>query len=65
MSLVETVVKTLAGVGVAWLITVYLLDRMLGIEPVAADVAFGVTLVYTISSIIRSYVIRRLFVGRG
>ncbi len=59
MSLVEATVGTLAGFLVSLALTFTVLP-LFG-YPVTASHAWGITTIYTAASILRGYVIRRLF----
>lgn len=56
---IETVTSTAVGFGVSWLATLIVLPWF-GHRPSVAD-GFGITLVFTVLSLIRGYVLRRAF----
>lgn len=58
-SFLEANVSTAIGFGISWLATPFVLAAF-GFT-VGAAKAFGITLVYTVISIIRGYVVRRFF----
>jgi hypothetical protein len=59
MSWVETVVSTASGFVVSYLITLFLLPAM-GF-PVSHGQSLGIVSIYTVASLVRSYVVRRMF----
>ena len=59
-SLFEAFCNSLSGIFISWLVTLFILPPMLDVE-IAADDALVVTLMYTVISVARSYIWRRLF----
>lgn len=58
-SAIESAASTAVGFGVSWAATPFILAAF-GYTAGAAT-AFGITVVYTVLSLVRSYVVRRLF----
>lgn len=58
-SLLESVLNTVSGLALSWLITWLLLPPLFGIEPGAIEAA-KITALYTAASIARNYAWRRL-----
>lgn len=56
---IETVTSTAVGFGISWLATLIVLPWF-GHQPSVAQ-GFGITVVFTALSLIRSYVLRRAF----
>ncbi len=63
MSLVETGCNIGSGVVIAWVVTMYFIPWMLGVE-IGKATALEITLIYTAVSMVRSYTWRRIFNGR-
>lgn len=63
MSLVETICNVGSGVLIAWIVTLYLIPWMLGVE-VSNATALEITIIYTMISMARSFIWRRIFNGR-
>ena len=61
MSIIETVTSTFVGFVVSVVLTFYALPFW-GFEPSWND-SFGITIVFTIASVLRGYFIRRAFNG--
>jgi len=59
-SLIESLTNVAVGCGVA-LGSQYLVFPLFGIESISFEKHIGITLVFTVISIIRSYVLRRWF----
>lgn len=60
MSLIESLTNTAAGFIISFLIWLFLVPVLFGIETRAAQ-GIGMTLLFTASSIFRGYVVRRIF----
>jgi hypothetical protein len=60
-SALETIASTAVGFGVSWLATIIVLPWF-GFE-VHVGPAFGITCIYTVLSLLRGYVLRRIFNG--
>ena len=60
MSLVESVVSTAVGFCLSWFVWVWVAGPLFGWEVTVAS-AFNVTLLFTFLSIVRQYVLRRIF----
>lgn len=58
-SLVETTVSTAVGFGISWVATLVVLP-LFGHRPTVAD-GFGITVFFTVISLVRGYALRRLF----
>jgi hypothetical protein len=58
-SLVETTVSTAVGFGISWAATLVVLP-LFGHRPTVAD-GFGITVFFTIISLVRGYALRRVF----
>ena len=58
-SAVETSVSTAVGFGISWLATLIVLPWF-GHQPSVAD-GFGITVAFTVLSLARGYVLRRVF----
>lgn len=63
-SLVETCSNVGIGFVVSYLLWLFLLPLLFDIETSAGQ-GLGVTLVYTVASILRGFLVRRFFVWRG
>ena len=59
-SMIESVAQVLAGTGVAILMYLYVLGPWFGI-PFKLFEALAITALFTISSILRQFIVRRLF----
>lgn len=58
-SLVETSASTAVGFGISWAATLVVLP-LFGHQPSVAD-GFGITVFFTVISLVRGYALRRLF----
>lgn len=63
-SWIEATVNTAVGFIISWLMWVLVIGPMFHIHATPA-VGLGIVLLFTITSILRSYIIRRLFTGRS
>lgn len=64
-SVVETLVNVGSGFLISWAVWVWIASPLFGI-PYHSGEGLGITLLFTVTSLIRSYVLRRIFnaVGR-
>ena len=60
MSATEVSCNIGTGVLVSWVVTIYLIPWMLGVE-MTVKMALDITLIYTAVSMVRSYIWRRIF----
>lgn len=63
MSAVEVVCNIGSGVLISWVVTLYVIPWLLGVE-IDYGRALGLTAIYTTISLVRSYLWRRIFNGR-
>ena len=62
MSAVEAKANLLLAFGISWALQVYLVPWLFGIS-ISPSQGVGIVAVFTLSSFVRQYVVRRLFVG--
>lgn len=60
ISLVEAILNTLSGLFVAYFVWIFIVSPIWGIEMSTIDI-FGINAVFTVVSVARSYLWRRLF----
>lgn len=63
-SMMETVTNVGIGFFISWAVLDWIVSPIYGWQT-SAGTAFGVTAIFTVTSILRQYVLRRLFNGRS
>lgn len=58
-SIIEVIVNLITGITISWLLTFFILP-VFGLHPSVTEASY-ITLIFTVASIIRQYVLRRLF----
>lgn len=62
-SFLESISNVAVGFFISWATWVFVVDPLFGFNT-AGGTSFLITMIFTITSIIRSYVLRRIFNGR-
>lgn len=63
-SIMETVTNVGIGFFVSWAVLDWIVSPIYGLDTNAGQ-AFGITMIFTVTSVIRQYVLRRAFNGRS
>lgn len=63
-SVMETITNVGIGFFISWAVLDWIVSPLYGMNTSAGQ-AFGITMIFTVTSIIRQYLIRRLFNGRS